>query len=108
MIAADGAKYVESTAAGHVQVENDRIRLHFLDADYRSGHIARLAHKPCAGDLFEKARQAFRDYPGVVSDKDFHKNSFMNGVRQNQSPVTENDKFARKYIRWKHESHVGQ
>src|SRR5579859_2562629 len=85
-ISADGAKHVEAAAAGHVQIKNDRIWLHLLDAVYRGGHIARLSHKPGAGDLFEKARQALHDYPGVVSDKDFHIPSFMNNVRQNAEP----------------------
>src|SRR5258708_229047 len=61
IIGADGAKNVESAAAGHVQVKNHRIRLGSVDSVYRGDHIARLAHEPCAWDLFEKADQAFHD-----------------------------------------------
>jgi hypothetical protein len=69
---ANGAQNIEAAAAGHVQIEDQRIRPHLLDAVYGAKYVARLADKLGAGDFFEKARQTFYDYPGVISDKDFH------------------------------------
>src|ERR1700726_2168377 len=77
MIDTDGSKHVESTATGHVQIENDRIWLHFLNPVHRGGHIACLSYEPCAGDLLAKARQSFHDHPRVIGDKDFHLSSLF-------------------------------
>src|SRR5258708_30253451 len=61
IIGADGAKNVQSAAAGHVQVKNHRIRLVAVDSVYSVDHIARSAHEPRTWDLFEQAGQAFHD-----------------------------------------------
>ena len=108
MIVPNGTQNIQAAAARHMQIENQCIRFHFLDADYRGRYIACPTYKPCARDLFEKSREAFYDYPGVVSDKDFHIHSFMNGVTQIRCPTTGNDESAGKSIGWNHESCVGR
>jgi hypothetical protein len=72
IVRANSAENIETAPSGHLQIENEGVWLHFLDAAYRFRYIACLSHKLRSGHLLQKVGQAVRDYPRIIGDKDFH------------------------------------
>lgn len=72
MICANSAENIKTTTSGHLQIQDQRIRCHFLNAAYGLQHIARLSYKLRTGYLLQQIRQTFHNYPRVIGDKDLH------------------------------------
>jgi hypothetical protein len=73
IVCANSTENIETATSGHLQIENEGVRLHFLDAPYRFRHVACLSHKLRSGYLLlQQIGQAFHDYPRIIGDKDFH------------------------------------
>src|SRR5712664_4391237 len=51
MVRANSTEHIETATSGHLQIENAGVWHHFLDAVYRSRHIACLSHKVRSGYL---------------------------------------------------------
>ncbi len=72
MVHANRAKNIETTTSGHLQVEDERVRLHLLNAAYGFRHVACLSHKLRSLYLLQQVRQTFHDCLRIIGDKNFH------------------------------------
>ena len=72
MIRPNSAEDVETAATGNLQIENDCVRLHFLNAVYSLRDIVGLTDELDSRYFLEQVRQAFHHYFGIIDNEDSH------------------------------------
>src|SRR6266481_10103609 len=105
MVHANRTENIETGSSGHLQVENDGIRICFLYAANGFRNIARLPYKLRSRYFLQQVRQTFHDRTRIIGDKDSH----LDAPRERTSLLgIENDRTMRKYIGLKPQSLVRQ
>ena len=72
IIRPNGAEDVKTAATGNLQIENDCVWLHFLNAVYSLRDIVGLTHELDSRYFLEQVRQAFHHYLGIIDNEDSH------------------------------------
>src|SRR5262249_46125509 len=80
IVCANSSQNIKPAASRHLQVENEGVRLHLLNASYGFRYISGLTHKLRSRNLFQQVRQALYDNLGVINDKDSHRLPFLKGI----------------------------